>query len=107
MLARAGDSQDLEQQLGQLLIDYFKRFSSKPACGLDLKLYLPSVGKNETNKFFEEALKLIDLDDKQVPKTVTQPIINSAKICVPVFFTELFSLLTLVVKIYYSECPKT
>ena len=70
MLARAGSSEDLERQLGQLMIDYFERFSSKPACGLDLKLYLPSVGRTETNKFFDETFKLIDLDEKQVPKTV-------------------------------------
>ena len=70
MLARAANSDNLERQLGQLMIDYFERFSSKPACGLDLKLYLPSVGRNETNKFFEETLKLIDLDENQVPKTV-------------------------------------
>jgi hypothetical protein len=70
MLARAGNSEGLERQLGKLLIDYFKRFSSKPACGLDLKLFLPSLGKNETNTFFEETLKLIDLDEKQTPKTV-------------------------------------
>ena len=70
MLARAANSDNFERQLGQLMIDYFERFSSKPACGLDLKLYLPSVGRNETNIFFEETLKLIDLDDKEVPKTV-------------------------------------
>jgi hypothetical protein len=52
------------------LVAYFERFSTKPACGLDLKLYLPSVGKEESDKFFAETLKLIDLDEKNVPKTV-------------------------------------
>ena len=62
---------EIDQQLGQLLVAYFERFSAKPACGLDLKLYLPSVGKDESDKFFTETLKLIDLDENNVPKTVS------------------------------------
>lgn len=69
-LARKGDDSETERRLRELLVSYFDRFSSKSCCGLDLKLYLPSLGKDEVSKFFEETLLQIDLDQNKVPKTV-------------------------------------
>ena len=69
-LARSGGS-SCESGLCDLLVNYFERFGSKPACALDLKLYLPSIGKESINRFFDETSKLIDFDENQVPKSVS------------------------------------
>lgn len=70
VLARSGGSSG-EPELCDLLVHYFKRFGSKPASALDLKLYLPSVGKDSAQKFFDESLKFIELDAQNVPKSVS------------------------------------
>jgi hypothetical protein len=75
VLARSGGGSDcfaIDGDLCKLLIDYFLRFGSKPACALDLKLYLPSVGKESINRFFDETLKFIEFDEKQVPASVSK-----------------------------------
>ena len=69
-LARSGDS-SCESGLCDLLVKYFERFGSKPACALDLKLYLPSIGKESVNRFFDETSKIIDVDENQIPKSVS------------------------------------
>jgi hypothetical protein len=71
-LARSSGSGCDEGELCRLLVAYFAKFGTKPACALDLKLYLPSVGSESKQRFFDEAFKLIDLDDdRQAPKSVS------------------------------------
>jgi len=70
VLARSGGSSG-EAELGELLVRYFERFGSKPSCALDLKLYLPSAGKDSIKKFFDQTLNFIELDAEKVPKSVS------------------------------------
>jgi len=70
ILARSGGS-SAESELCDRLVKYFERFGAKPTCALDLKLYVPSIGEESTKTFFDATLKLIDLDDKNVPKSVS------------------------------------
>jgi hypothetical protein len=69
-LARSGSGSD-DAELCDLLVAYFKKFGTKPACALDLKLYLPSIGNKSKQHFFDQTFQMIDLDDRQVPKSVS------------------------------------
>lgn len=78
LVARSGKSNpELEEELVRQLVAYFEKFSSKIACGPDLKLYLPHLIKESMKKFFEETLKMINFCEESNNRPIDVSICHS------------------------------
>ena len=56
-----------DDQVCELLVEYFDTFGSKAVCASDLKLFLPTMEESHIQQFFQRALQTIKFDEAGVP----------------------------------------
>ena len=71
LIARRDPKAD-DTELVILMINYFKKFGTKPCAAMDLKLFLPSLDDSDANKFFKETHKEIYFDKNMAPRDIDQ-----------------------------------